>query len=291
MTWRTRYSIFQPYINRERFYLSSTDLRLFVQQETHKAYIDKMKLFSAFILTAAAGSYAQVSVIENILSNVSSGIEALGTAAENFNGDIDAVKVKAGDLVSTLKSAKTKIDASSDLSLTDAVGLKDPVQNLAKKSQMLADDFKSKRSDIEKANACDTVRTELSDISINSQSLIRSVISKAPKNAQSIAQQLADELTEVLDQSQDDFSESKCKNSGSSIGTKTGSSSRTSTPTKSCGEISVTATALAPTTTTAITDGNAGNSTLTGTSPPVTAGACFLAPASVIVMAVVAALL
>ncbi|OAQ59861.1 hydrophobic surface binding protein A domain-containing protein [Pochonia chlamydosporia 170] len=244
-----------------------------------------MKFSNAVVLAAATGTYAQISVINSVLSSVSSGIEALDTAAKGFNGDVDAVKSKADALVSAIKAGKTKVDGSKDLTLTDALGLTDPVQALTKKGQTLADDFKAKRSDVEKAGACGTVREELGDINTNSQALIKSVVSKVPKDAQSIAQQLADGLTKVLNQAQDDFSESNCKNSGGSSGTKTGGASQTSAaPT---GSQTAPGTTLAPTTTAAPTGGNG----TTTTPPPVTAGASFLAPAGALVMAVVAALL
>jgi len=252
-----------------------------------------MKFSGAVVLAAAAGTYAQLPVVQGVLDKVGSGIDALDSAAKGFNGDVAAVKSKADALVAAIKSGKTTIDGSSDLTLNDALGLTTPVQALTKKGQALADDFKAKRSDVEKAGACDTVRSELSDINTNSQALIKSVVSKVPTAAQSIAQQLADGLTQVLNQAQTDFSEANCKNSGGSSGSQTGGASQTSAAATTTGgkQTSAPATTLAPTTTAAPTGGNGGNGTATGTTPPVTAGAAFLAPAGALVMAVAAALL
>ncbi|KAK8929130.1 Cell wall mannoprotein 1 [Metarhizium anisopliae] len=166
-----------------------------------------MKFSNAVVLAAATGTYAQITVIQGVLTSVGSGIDGLNSAATGFNGDVDAVKSKADALVSAIKSGKSKVDSSSDLTLTDALGLTDPVQGLTKKGQALADNFKAKRSDVEKAGACDTVRSELKDINDNSQDLIKSVVSKVPQDAQSIASSLAAGLTKVLNQAQDDFSE------------------------------------------------------------------------------------
>ncbi|KAK9443402.1 cell wall galactomannoprotein Mp2 [Metarhizium brunneum] len=254
-----------------------------------------MKFSNAVVLAAATGTYAQITVIQGVLTSVGSGIDGLNSAATGFNGDVDAVKSKADALVSAIKSGKTKVDGSEDLALADALGLTDPVQSLTKKGQSLADNFKAKRSDVEKAGACDTVRTQLGDINDNSQSLIKSVVGKVPKDAQTIAQTLAAGLTKVLSQAQDDFSESNCKNSGNSgsSSSKTGGASETSAaaPTTAAAtgghsSASAPATTLAPT-----SAAPSGNGTTGGNPPPVTAGASFLAPAGALVMAVAAALL
>lgn len=254
-----------------------------------------MKFSNAVVLAAATGTYAQITVIQGVLTEVGGGIDGLNSAASSFNGDVDAVKSKADALVSAIKSGKTKVDGSSDLTLNDALGLTDPVQALTKKGQSLADNFKAKRSDVEKAGACGTVRTELKDINDNSQALIKSVVSKVPKDAQTIAESLAAGLTKVLNQAQDDFSESNCKNSGNSgsSSSKTGGSSQTSaaastTAAATGGQTSASApaTTLAPT-----SAAPSGNGTTGGNPPPVTAGASFLAPAGALVMAVAAALL
>jgi uncharacterized protein YoxC len=252
-----------------------------------------MKFSNAVVLAAASGTYAQLSVIQGVLTSVGSGIDALDSAAKAFNGDVAAVKSKADALVAAIQAGKTKVDASGDLALTDALGLTDPVQALTKKGQALADDFKAKRSDVQKANACSTVRTELGDINSASQSLIKSVVGKVPKDAQAIAAQLAAGLTKVLDQASSDFSESNCKDSGSSTPSQSAGSSAassapaTSAPATTAAQSSAPATTLAPTTTAAPTGGNSTSTT----KPPVTAGASFLAPAGALVLAVAAALL
>jgi len=252
-----------------------------------------MKYSTAIAVIAAAGAYADLETVKGVLSDVSSSIDSLNTAANGFNGNVDAVKSKADDLVSTIKKGKTTVDGSSNLELADAVGLTSPVQALTKKGKSLADNFKAKRSEVEKAGACGTVREELKDINDNSQALIKSVVSKVPKDAQSIAEGLAKGLTDVLAQAQDDFSESNCKNSGGS--SQTGGSSKTSAVASETsavatetGSATIPATTLAPTAT-GVVPTHPNNGT-TGVPPPVTAGASFLAPAGALVMAIAAAL-
>lgn len=254
-----------------------------------------MKFSNAVVLAAATGTYAQITVIQGVLSKVSDGIDGLNTAATGFNGDVDAVKSKADALNSAIQNGKTTVDGSKDLTLADALGLTDPVQALTKKGQSLADNFKAKRSEVEKAGACGTVRKQLTDINNNSNALIKSVVSKVPQDAQSIASNLASGLTKVLEQAESDFSESNCKDSGNSGGSssKTGGSSQTSAaaPTTAAATGGQTS-APAPATTLAPTSAApSGNGTTGGNPPPVTAGASFLAPAGALVMAVAAALL
>lgn len=186
---------------------------------------------SVVIVLAATSTYAQLSRIQSVLNSVQGAIDSLDSAVKEFNGDIVAVNSKGDALVSAITAGKTNLDASTDLALTDALGLPGPVQALTRQAQTLADDFRAKRSDIEKAGACNTVRSKLGDINTSSQALVNSVTSKVPQNAQSIAQQLAGSLIRVLNQAQDDFSVINCQNSGGSGGSKSGDSSQTATAT------------------------------------------------------------
>ncbi|KAG5937023.1 hypothetical protein E4U60_002157 [Claviceps pazoutovae] len=247
-----------------------------------------MKFSAAVTVIAAAGAYADLQIVKTVLSDVSSGIESLDTAAKGFSGDVGAVKSKADSLIASLKKGKSTVDGSSDLTLQDAIGLSDPVQGLTKKGQTLLDTFKAKRSDVEKAGACATVRGELKDINDNSNALIKSVVAKVPKDAQTIAEGLAAGLTKVLSQAQDDFSEANCKDSGSA--TSTGEPSKTASETSSeTATETASGTTMTPSMTIAPTHG--GNKTATTALPTMTAGASFMAPAGALVMAVVAALL
>ncbi|KAG5912796.1 hypothetical protein E4U42_001824 [Claviceps africana] len=260
-----------------------------------------MKYTTAIAVLAAAGAYADLQTVQSVLSSVSNGIEELNTAAQSFHGDVDAVKSKADNLVAAIRKGRSTVDASSDLSLADALGLTDPVGDLTKKGETLLATFKAKRSDVERAAACDTVRSELRDIKDNSQALINSVVSKVPKDAQVIAQNLASGLTKVLSQAQDDFSEANCKNAGGA--TRSGPSSQTSpAPGNTAGASEPAAPSAGPSTSetgpaatlippVTVSPTHAANATATAGVPPVTAGASFLAPAGGLVLVLVAALL
>ncbi|KAG6005189.1 hypothetical protein E4U54_000379 [Claviceps lovelessii] len=282
-----------------------------------------MKYSTAIAAIAAAGAYADIQIVTGVLVSVGNGIDGLNTAAQSFSGNVQNVKDKADALVTAIRNGKSTVDGSPDLTLQEALGLTDPVQGLTKKGQTLLATFKDKRSDVEKANACDTVRIELRDINERSSALIKAVVAKVPKDAQVVAQSLASQLTTVLTQAQNDFSEANCKNAGGAV--NPGASSQTSaapsntanvsqTATESVTQIasqtasqtaSVTATETASETETATetTPGTTlipsqthvptqgGNATATGNPPNVTAGASFLAPAGALALAVAAALL
>lgn len=236
-----------------------------------------------------------LATVTGVISNVGNEIDNLDKAAKAFSGDQKPVVAAAEKLIQALKDGKTKVAGSDDLSLADALGLQEPVKALQAKGETLEKDFKAKRSEVEKAGACGTVRQNLGDINENSQALISAVVSKVPKDAQAIAKSLADGLTKVLNQAQDDFSEANCKDS-----TGGGSSSASGSATPSAtGSATPTATGSATGSTVVPTGSATTPSQPTGTgvptkaptqSPPVTAGAAVMAPAGVLA-AVMAAIM
>ncbi|KAJ6442304.1 cell wall protein [Purpureocillium lavendulum] len=241
-----------------------------------------------------------LATVTGVISGVGEQIDNLDKAAKAFSGDQKPVVAAAEKLIQALKDGKTKVDGSDDLSLADALGLQEPVKALQAKGETLEKDFKEKRSEVEKAGACSTVRSNLADINKNSQALISSVVSKVPKDAQAIAKSLADGLTKVLNQAQDDFSEANCKDSGnggsSSAPGSTGAGSTSAPGSTASGSASATGSAPA---TTAVPTGSATTpSQPTGTGAPtkaptqsgpvVTAGAAVMAPAGALAIAMAA---
>lgn len=279
--------------------------------------------FSAAMLCFAAEALAltvferDASAVTGVLDNVKSEVQKLDTAVKSGGNDPQALLKASNSLIQAIKSGKTKVDGMSELSLTDAVTLTTPVQDLTKISQNLVEDLKSIRGNLEKQGLCQVVRTQTTDINDQSQSLIKAVVSKVPEDAREIANQLSAGLVKVLKQSQDDFSEQNCKNSNgaapasssapaassapaSSSGPAT-SANPTSTSTSAPTSASAPASSAAPTATTSCTTGSGpvGTGTVTGTgglpvgptgtsSPPVTAGAAAFAPAGALVLAVAA---
>ncbi|KAK2589981.1 hypothetical protein QQS21_012335 [Conoideocrella luteorostrata] len=241
-----------------------------------------------------------LATIKGILDSVKTDLQNLDQAAKTATDDPEPLLKASNALIKSLKDGKSKADSSSDLTLTDAVGLTQPVQDLTKLGQTLADDFKALRPRVEKLGECDVVRTQISSISSGSDDLIKAVISKVPEAARDIANQLSAGLTKVLKQTQEDFSEQNCKSGGGGGGSPTsGSGSPTSAPAgsssapASTGGSAPSSSAAAPSSSAPVVTGTGGIPTpvptSTGGSPPVvTAGAALFAPAGALAMAVAA---
>ncbi|KAM0255038.1 hypothetical protein ACHAQJ_006186 [Trichoderma viride] len=282
--------------------------------------------FAAFSAYTSALLDRDLDTIQGVLDKVSSAIISLDEAAKSFSSNTKPVVDKAKGLINTINTGKTTVDRSGDLTLSDALGLVSPVQALTKKAQALADDFKARRSNVEKAKGCSIVRNNLGQINSGSQSLTNSIVSKVPQAAQSIARELASGLTKVLDQAQNDFSPKNCKDSGSSFDsagdsapanpisapattrasgsssipstwdskTSSSSSAAAATQTNVVGSSSAPSTWISknvgPTATSTSTTGNKGTApTISG--PAVTAGAAVMAPASALAMVIAGLLL
>ncbi|KAJ4155457.1 hypothetical protein LMH87_000698 [Akanthomyces muscarius] len=245
------------------------------------------------------------SEINSILADVKKNLESLDSAVKSYNGDKSTLLKASNDLISTLKDGKTKVDASAELDLNDAVTLTAPVQDLTKTGESLAGDLKAFKSTVEKESECTLIRTQVGNVNDASQALIKSVVGKVPEEAQQIASQLSAGLTKVLQDTVTEFNEDNCKDSGNGGSSPSGSSSApasSSAPSSSAagsssaaptGSASVPATS-APATSSSAASGSApaSSSGPASTAPPVvTAGAAALAPLGAAAVAVAALLL
>lgn len=175
--------------------------------------------FSAPVAVAylAAGAYAGVverdaTVVSGVLGKVQSGIDSLDSAVKGFSGDVKPVTSAAEALTATIKSGKTTVDGSSDLTIEDSAALITLVNGLQSHGQTLTDDLTSKRDDIEKGGYCDITRSHLNDINNASQDLVKSVTAKVPSDLRSTAAALAGKINDVLAKAADAFSPANCKN-------------------------------------------------------------------------------
>ncbi|KAM4061153.1 hydrophobic surface binding protein A domain-containing protein [Hirsutella rhossiliensis] len=297
-----------------------------------------MKFSAVTVACLATGAYSRfaepptrvlardVATITGAVNAVGQGIEKLGSAVKGFSGDAKPVQDSADKLISSLKDSESKVKGSDKLTLTDALGLQDPVKALQSKSETLVSDLKSRKPQIEKGGFCDLVREKVGSINSGSLALIKAVVDKVPTEAQPIAEGLASGLKKVLNSANEEFSKENCKNSG---GGKSSSAAEPSSPATSAEpsspatsaepsspaseEPSAPATSVeetssqptAPATTGAtypIPSGPANPPTQptgtgvptvvpTGQPPIVTAGAALVAPAGAVVMAVAAMML
>lgn len=171
------------------------------------------------LTTLASGAYAGVLVqrdlatIQAAMTSAGQGIDGLGTAIKGFSGDPAPVLAASNTLIQALKDGKAKVDPSSDLTLTDALGLQAPAGELQTKGDALLAELKTAVPTIEKAGMCEVTFTQTSDINTAAKALIDSVVSKVPTAAQGIAQGIVAGLLKDLQDAQDAVSPANCKNS------------------------------------------------------------------------------
>ncbi|KAF5603300.1 cell wall protein [Fusarium pseudocircinatum] len=256
-----------------------------------------------------------LATITGVLNDVGSGIDDLDSAVKAFKGDSDPVVDAAESLVSVINDGKTKVDKSDDLSLSDALGLQDPVKDLTKQAETLTDDLKAKKPQLQEAGLCGTTRAQISNINDASKKLIASVVSKVPEAAQGIAEDLASGLTDVLNDAQDAFSEKNCVDKkGSSTSKQVASTTEPAAGTTEAGSLPSTAdkptvsatesaSQASSTAAASVTDNTdkpyppivsttAGEAEISTPTPPiVTAGAAIVVPAGAIVLGMAALLI
>ncbi|PNY24097.1 Uncharacterized protein TCAP_05964 [Tolypocladium capitatum] len=251
-----------------------------------------MKFSAVTLACLASGVYADLPTIVGVVTTAGQDIQAIDQTVNSFSGDPKAFGAASAQLISDLNAGKAKVDASTALTLSDTLGLQQPVTDLQAKGQTLADDLHKQKPAIQKAGLCAVVAKQLGDINSASQALISSVVAKVPSDAQAIATSLASGLTTVLNKAQDDFSTTNCVNSGGSSSPPAGGSSSSSASssastnaaaTTTSGTVVVSTSTISPKTT------GTGSPTVGTTAPPaITAGAAMIAPAGAFVMAIVA---
>jgi hypothetical protein len=187
-----------------------------------KFFAVTLGLFAADVLSAAVAVDAgtaiardipivrQINVITGVLDAVGTDIDELDAAVLAFTGNSANVEARAADLINTLTTGKTTVDASASLSLADALGLQGPVQELTDQAEKLKNDFIAKRPVIISNKLCGRSRTILGNINTNANALINSVILKVPSAARPIAESLAKDLRDILAEVVAAFSTANC---------------------------------------------------------------------------------
>ncbi|OAQ70661.1 cell wall galactomannoprotein Mp2/allergen F17-like protein [Pochonia chlamydosporia 170] len=173
------------------------------------------------LTSLATGAFAGVLVqrdiatIQAAMNAAGTGIVTLDNAVKAFTGDPTQVLASSNALIQTLKDGKAKVDPTEELSLTDALGLQTPAQDLQTKGAALLADLKAKKDAIAANGLCESTFTQASGINAASKDLINSVVSKVPAAAQGIAQGIVAPLLQTLNDAQDAFSPANCKDTGS----------------------------------------------------------------------------
>jgi hypothetical protein len=184
-----------------------------------------------------------LATVTSVVAQVDAGIRNLDTAVKAFAGNPAGIADASTSLLSMIRSGTTTIQASTELSLQDALNLQSIVTGLQGNAQTLVTDLAAKKAAFQQASLCDVVRQQVNDISSGSGALISAVVSKVPQAAQAIAAQLASGFTDTLAQSQAAFAQGNCTNasgsggSGSATGTTTTTVTTTTRPTATGGGV------------------------------------------------------
>ncbi|KAM3502270.1 hypothetical protein MY11210_009117 [Beauveria gryllotalpidicola] len=232
-----------------------------------------MKFAVAFALasTALAGvAPRDGTVVKGVIDTVNTDIKSVKSAVDAYNGDKSNLVKAADQLVSDLKTGKTKVEGGPDLTASDAVELGSGVNDLAKTGSGLTEALESKKSQVEKAGECKTVQDKIAAITENSKALIDAVTNKVPESARSIAQELASKLTDVLGKAEDSYKD--CKNSGNGGSSSTGAGSSGSATATATGTGSATKTGTGSATATQTKPGSVTTSAPSGISATGTGG-------------------
>lgn len=88
---------------------------------------------------AAATPRSDLSTVQQVISDTQSGIDALTTAAQNFNGNFQLILDESNKLLNTLSA----VQPLSVLSISDALAAITPVTTLQTHAQSFDDEFKS----------------------------------------------------------------------------------------------------------------------------------------------------
>ena len=168
---------------------------------------------------ACAPSLAQrdLATITSAFSSVGSGISNLDAAVKALNGAGDIANLQSAStrLLDAVKSGTTAVQASSNLSLQEAVQLQQVVTGIQAQGNSLGSSLAAKKTTIERLGLCKIFALQSNGITTASKGLSDAVVSKVPQAAQAIAAELASGFTNTLTATQALFAEGNCTNSAS----------------------------------------------------------------------------
>jgi hypothetical protein len=159
-----------------------------------------------------------IATVSSVVAQVSGAISQLDTSVKAFSGDATKITSDSAKLLTVLKSGVTTIQGSTELSLTEALGLQSSVTTLQTASDALVSDLGTKKTAFEQAKLCSVVSATVSDVSTSSKSLIDAVVAKVPAAAQSIASSLTAGLQNSLAQGVALFANGNCTDTTTAAG-------------------------------------------------------------------------
>lgn len=154
----------------------------------------------------------EISVVAKVLGDVQTHLKDLYDVAKSGKADPGPLLVASKGLIDSIKSGKTTVDASSQLSFIETVHLIEPVHKMAQLSERLVGGMEELKPKLEEAEMCDVVRIQVSNINNASDALITSVNNKVADASKEISEELSKGITDVLQKSEETFSEENCVN-------------------------------------------------------------------------------
>ncbi|KAE8153577.1 hydrophobic surface binding protein A-domain-containing protein [Aspergillus avenaceus] len=170
--------------------------------------------FSAIFLTLglASTTLATPALVEradsptDIIANIQSQTEALGSAINSYNGgDPSKVESASADLISTITKGTEAIKAGDDLDNMGALALTGPVGDLKDKVESVVDSIIDKKDQFVKAGAGGKVKASLSKQLDAAEGLASAITSKVPKNLQEVAQGLSAGISNAIQKGVDAY--------------------------------------------------------------------------------------
>ena len=176
-----------------------------------------MKFSSQIAFLAGAACATNVSprdtaALNGVLSNITSSVQNVDSAVKNFTTDSQPVMKATDDLLQTIKKGKATVDASSNITVTDAIGLRQPLMTLQTQGEQLATDLKAKRPAVEKAKLCNSTYEQISSINSASEDLVKSAVSKVPEAYQSLASGFSKGFTSSVQDVMEYYAPGNCTN-------------------------------------------------------------------------------
>lgn len=171
---------------------------------------------SAILCLATTGAYAaainprDLDSVKQVLAAVQSAIDAVTSAAQVFDGNIQPVVDESNKLIDTMKTCTDKVKADAELSMTEAMRLFPPVKELQKHAESLSVELQSRIRTIEQAKGCAISRTQLDKIATDSKSLMDALVSKVPGIGRGLAESQVDNINAILKDTQASFAADKC---------------------------------------------------------------------------------
>jgi len=213
-------------------------------------------------LAFATGAVAQLSVLTPVITKIVADVATLDSAIKGFTSDASPVLTAGKGLLDDINAGVATAKGSADLTQTDALSLTTPIQGLQSATEGVIKDLTDKKCAFVTAGKASDILTNLQDQLTASKALADAITSKVPQALQSIAATLSSGIATALQGGVDSF-----KDTSSCPAAPGGGSPSSAAPTSAAPSSTPSATSAAPSKTAKPTK-PAGNTTVSGSTPP-----------------------